>query len=199
MNFFSLSQKVTWQNEVLLELVVNFLSALSQICLWDVCGGPCWPGTHWKMHNWRWTFNIFYLGNERNSGQLFIFIFFSRVILSSFLSGSEKKTLFFFHHNNYKLLTYHCCSWVWEECLLCVTIVRIQPSDQLEHRRFKGFVYQQWVAVESRLNDDDQRSKHFTASYLIVASCIFNSPSVLLLQPQPFVGDALSTPPPSHI
>lgn len=89
--FFFHSQRIqiTWQNEMLL-LAVVFLHgwlrralpvSLSQVCLWDVCGRPCWPSRHRKMHNWQRKFNILYLGNERNSGQLgrvggYLFFFF---------------------------------------------------------------------------------------------------------------------------
>lgn len=50
-----------------------FLGALSVAGLslpFGLCGSPCGPRRRPKMPNWQGNFNIFYLGNERNSEQL---------------------------------------------------------------------------------------------------------------------------------
>lgn len=145
--FFFLSQKteITWQNEMLLFIVVFWHDRLrralpvrlSQVRLWDVCGRPCWPGRHWKMHNWQWTFNMLYLGNERNSGQLgrvggdlFSFSFPSFCLRSVWVhpwEGRRNVLVFFTITPDSSRLMF---SWVEEEFGLCVNVVRTQRTDQ---------------------------------------------------------------------
>lgn len=119
LHFFFHSQRIqiTWQNEMLL-LAVVFLHgwlrralpvSLSQVCLWDVCGRPCWPSRHRKMHNWQRKFNILYLKWEefraarasRRLSFFFLLLLLPRVSLSSLLGWSEE-TVFY---NNGGLLT----------------------------------------------------------------------------------------------
>lgn len=143
--FLSQKTEMMWQNEMLLFTVVfshdrlcrALPVSLSKVRLWDVCGRPCWPGRHWKMHNWQWTFNILYLGNERNSGQLgqiggYLFFFFFFFCLGSVWvhpwKGVKKKV--------FTITTYLQLGWVSRECRLCVNIATIQWSGQLEQTQY---------------------------------------------------------------